>query len=125
MADNSTTQCVLLHSSQRGPCFTISASASRCVWSTDRADFSRSPLKQRQSGSPHNRGDFSSCSISAISASVASSPAPSAPSHDTGDGLCSLCEGNGVLKIPGGISECPRCKGRCWASEPPEGDTTP
>lgn len=31
--------------------------------------------------------------------------------------LCRVCEGNGVLKIPGGISTCPRCRGTCY--EPP------
>lgn len=29
--------------------------------------------------------------------------------------LCPTCGGNGVLKIPGGVSECPQCQGRCWA----------
>ena len=28
--------------------------------------------------------------------------------------LCSVCGGNGVVKIPGGISVCPRCDGECW-----------
>src|SRR5262245_57420230 len=31
--------------------------------------------------------------------------------------LCKVCEGNGVLKIPGGVSVCPRCRGTCY--EPP------
>lgn len=28
--------------------------------------------------------------------------------------LCRECDGNGVVKIPGGVSVCPRCKGDCW-----------
>ena len=32
--------------------------------------------------------------------------------------LCRLCEGNGVLKIPGGVSVCPRCRQTCY--EPPD-----
>ena len=32
--------------------------------------------------------------------------------------LCRVCEGNGVFKIPGGISMCPRCRGTCY--EPPD-----
>lgn len=28
--------------------------------------------------------------------------------------LCRLCEGNGVRKIPGGISTCRRCGGDCY-----------
>ena len=28
--------------------------------------------------------------------------------------LCSQCGGNGVINIPGGMSECPRCDGDCW-----------
>ncbi len=28
--------------------------------------------------------------------------------------LCQKCGGNGVVKIPGGISQCPRCDGRCY-----------
>jgi hypothetical protein len=28
--------------------------------------------------------------------------------------LCPNCHGNGVVKIPGGVSECPACKGLCW-----------
>lgn len=31
--------------------------------------------------------------------------------------LCRLCEGNGVIKIPGGVSVCPRCRQTCY--EPP------
>lgn len=30
------------------------------------------------------------------------------------DVLCTKCGGNGVVKIPGGVSECPRCEGRCY-----------
>ena len=36
--------------------------------------------------------------------------------------LCVQCDGNGVIKIPGGISECPTCKGRCWAPAPSEAE---
>jgi Helix-turn-helix len=28
--------------------------------------------------------------------------------------LCQGCGGNGVIKIAGGVSECPRCGGRCF-----------
>ena len=28
--------------------------------------------------------------------------------------LCQKCGGNGVIKISGGSSECPRCEGRCY-----------
>lgn len=28
--------------------------------------------------------------------------------------LCLCCEGNGVIKIPGGVSLCPRCDGDCY-----------
>ncbi len=28
--------------------------------------------------------------------------------------LCSECHGNGSVRIPGGVSVCPRCDGRCW-----------
>lgn len=28
--------------------------------------------------------------------------------------LCRLCEGNGSLKIPGGVSICRRCGGDCY-----------
>lgn len=30
--------------------------------------------------------------------------------------LCSACGGNGVVKIPGGISICNRCDGDCYKS---------
>lgn len=32
--------------------------------------------------------------------------------------LCKVCGGNGVVKIPGGISTCDRCKGDCWDPSP-------
>ncbi len=28
--------------------------------------------------------------------------------------LCTNCGGNGVLKIPGGVSQCDRCNGEGW-----------
>lgn len=28
--------------------------------------------------------------------------------------LCSVCEGNGVVKIPGGTSSCDHCHGFCY-----------
>ncbi len=28
--------------------------------------------------------------------------------------LCTKCGGNGVLKIPGGVSQCDRCHGEGW-----------
>jgi len=28
--------------------------------------------------------------------------------------LCPTCHGNGTVKIPGGVSVCPTCNGRCW-----------
>ena len=31
--------------------------------------------------------------------------------------LCALCNGNGVLTIPGGVSICDRCEGDCWEPE--------
>lgn len=31
--------------------------------------------------------------------------------------LCRKCCGNGVVKIPGGVSMCPRCDGRCYESD--------
>lgn len=33
--------------------------------------------------------------------------------------LCTKCGGNGVIKIPGGMSECPHCEGRCYEPAPP------
>ncbi len=36
--------------------------------------------------------------------------------------LCQKCGGNGVVKIPGGVSQCPRCDGRCY--EPAPGPAT-
>jgi hypothetical protein len=35
------------------------------------------------------------------------------------DELCRQCEGNGVVKIPGGISVCPRCEGRSYEPAAP------
>jgi hypothetical protein len=32
----------------------------------------------------------------------------------SGRALCRLCEGNGSLKIPGGVSVCRRCGGDCY-----------
>lgn len=32
--------------------------------------------------------------------------------------LCQQCGGNGVIKIPGGISTCPHCDGRCYEPQP-------
>jgi hypothetical protein len=29
--------------------------------------------------------------------------------------LCATCGGNGTLKIPGGVTTCPICDGKCWA----------
>lgn len=34
--------------------------------------------------------------------------------------LCATCGGNGVVKIPGGVSVCPGCHGECWASVRPD-----
>lgn len=31
--------------------------------------------------------------------------------------LCQKCGGNGVIKIQGGVSTCPRCDGRCYDPE--------
>ena len=31
--------------------------------------------------------------------------------------LCTKCGGNGVVKIPGGVSTCDRCEGRCYEPE--------
>ena len=28
--------------------------------------------------------------------------------------LCRVCHGNGVVKIPGGVSVCEHCEGDCW-----------
>ena len=37
--------------------------------------------------------------------------------------LCSVCLGNGVVKIHGGVAICDRCAGDCWEPEPkPEED---
>lgn len=36
--------------------------------------------------------------------------------------LCSVCEGNGVVKIPGGVSVCSRCHGDCWEPDPSVAD---
>ena len=33
------------------------------------------------------------------------------------DVLCTRCGGNGVVKIPGGVSTCDRCEGRCYEPE--------
>lgn len=33
------------------------------------------------------------------------------------DELCQKCGGNGTIKIPGGVSECPHCQGRCYEPE--------
>ena len=32
--------------------------------------------------------------------------------------LCPTCEGNGVIKIPGGVATCSACDGACWKREP-------
>lgn len=32
--------------------------------------------------------------------------------------LCSVCEGNGVVKIPGGVSTCDHCDGKCYEPAP-------
>jgi hypothetical protein len=45
---------------------------------------------------------------------------PTKAQVDCGFCLCSQCQGNGVLKIPGGVTVCKRCNGRCWEpSSPP------
>ena len=31
--------------------------------------------------------------------------------------LCMRCGGNGVVKIPGGVSTCDHCEGRCYEPE--------
>ncbi len=36
-----------------------------------------------------------------------------------GKELCRMCEGNGSIKIPGGVSVCRRCGGDCY--EPVDG----
>lgn len=52
----------------------------------------------------------------------------SAPSKRWTEVLCQQCGGNGVIKIPGGVSQCPRCDGRCYdpaeASAPSAGTWT-
>jgi hypothetical protein len=48
----------------------------------------------------------------ALSASAVSAQTPQGERR-----LCAACGGNGVVKIPGGVSVCDRCHGDCW--EPP------
>jgi hypothetical protein len=36
--------------------------------------------------------------------------------------LCTVCEGNGVVKIPGGVSQCDHCHGTCYESPPQRPD---
>ena len=48
---------------------------------------------------------------------------PASPPRRWTEVLCTICGGNGVVKIPGGVSQCPRCEGRCYEPEtasPPE-----
>ena len=37
--------------------------------------------------------------------------------------LCPGCNGNGVVKVPGGVSVCVQCQGKGWANRLAELDT--
>lgn len=64
------------------------------------------------------KGTLQSCRSDLAELVASPLPPPAATKERTGrrwtEVLCQQCGGNGVIKITGGVSTCPRCEGRCY-----------
>lgn len=65
-------------------------------------------------GEPKQRHDCSHCACESY-----------VPGKRWTEVLCQKCGGNGVVKIPGGVSTCPRCDGRCYEPDVSGGAVPP
>jgi hypothetical protein len=65
-------------------------------------------------------GDSIEEEFAAFAASLRAAPAPEGETPRPREReLCRRCEGNGVIKIPGGVSVCPRCHQDCYEPSAP------